>query len=181
MSKPHKTQEIAITLDDDSVAIMHFVLDPVVLPGTWLPGMGFEPRTEQRVERAATDEAIQYEIDKTVFDGAQPVRWERIGKADIPADRRYRSAWKGRKLGDGPLFIMHDMPRARAVKRAMLREQRAPMLAALDVDYQRADEDGDQPRKREIAARKRALRDAPADPRIEAANSIAELDAIALP
>ena len=39
------------------------------------------------------------------------------------------------------------------------RAARAPMLAALDIDYSRADESGDAPKKAEIATKKQALRD----------------------
>ncbi len=45
-----------------------------------------------------------------------------------------------------------------------LRPLRAPLLAQLDVEWFRAAEIADSVLKREIATKKQALRDAPADP-----------------
>lgn len=82
----------------------------------------------------------------------------------IPVDRTFRDAWtySGSKLDV-------DMPRARNIWRDKLRALRAPKLAALDVEYMRALEQGDTARQQVIAAQKQALRDVTADPAIEAA------------
>lgn len=90
--------------------------------------------------------------------------------ADVPEDRTFRDAWR---LSGGK--IAHDMEHCRAIHRDHLRALRAPKLAALDVEYQRADEAGDAARKSSIAARKQALRDVTADPRIDAATTPEEL------
>ena len=50
-------------------------------------------------------------------------------------------------------------------------------MAALDIDYQRADEAADVARKREVVRRKQALRDVTDDPAIEAAQTPEELKA----
>jgi len=60
----------------------------------------------------------------------------------------------------------------------MMREARAPLLADLDVAYQRADEAEDQGAKRVIATRKKALRDITELPEIEAATTAEELKLI---
>lgn len=73
--------------------------------------------------------------------------------------------------------IVVDMPKAREIWRERIRATRAPLLAALDVEWQRADETGAAESKPAIAAAKQALRDLPQDPAIEAATSIAELRA----
>lgn len=103
------------------------------------------------------------------------VAWRIVADEDIPTDREYRNAWidTGNAVG-------HDMARARALHRAKLRRDREPRLAALDVEYQRADEREDRAEKRRLAAAKQALRDAPADPRIDAATTIEQLRAITL-
>lgn len=101
------------------------------------------------------------------------VSWRRVQAADFPQGRTYRGAWVDRA---GRIDV--DMPRARGICRARLRALREPLLAELDTAYMRADEDGDVAAKKSIAARKRALRDAPADPRIDRAASTPELDAI---
>ncbi len=95
-----------------------------------------------------------------------------IDIADVPADLTFRNAWivqAGR--------LVHDMPRARKIWRGKIREARAPLLAALDVEYQRADEHGDADAKAAIVARKQVLRDAPNDPAIEAAQTVDDLRA----
>jgi hypothetical protein len=91
----------------------------------------------------------------------------------VPADRSFRDAW----VHDKGRFGI-DAPKARNIHRDRIRRARKPALEALDVAYQRADEAGDADRKKQIAARKQALRDAPADPRIDAARSPDELQAI---
>ncbi len=96
-----------------------------------------------------------------------------IDVADVPTDLVFRNAWIVR---DGRL--VYDMPKARDILRDKIREARAPQLAALDIEYQRADERGDTTRKAEIAIRKQALRDAPADTAIEAAATIEALEAV---
>ncbi|TWT11879.1 hypothetical protein FQU96_14705 [Reyranella sp. CPCC 100927] len=70
------------------------------------------------------------------------------------------------------------MPRAREIWRGKIRQARAPLLAVLDVEYQRADERGDADAKATIVARKQVLRDAPNDPAIEAAQTVDDLRAV---
>lgn len=99
-----------------------------------------------------------------------------IDDADLPQDREFRDAWT---LREGR--VAHDMEKCREIWRNKLRAERAPKLAALDVEYMRADERGDAAAKAEIMARKQALRDAPADPRIDAAQTVEQLKQITLP
>lgn len=99
-----------------------------------------------------------------------------VDDSELPQDRTFRGGWT---LRDGR--VAHDMERCREIWREKLRAERAPKLAALDVEFMRADERGDAAKKTEIAARKQALRDAPNDPRIEAAKTPEELKQIELP
>lgn len=161
-------QFIAITFDDGSLGVMQFVLRPRGVPDD-LPG--FDPATG---ERAATDEAINYEIAKSAWQH-KPVSWRRIAFEDIPQTREYRDAWE-----DSGREIRHSMVKAREIHRGKLRRQRAPILAQMDVAYQRADEQNDKSGKRSVALDKQRLRDITADPRIESAQSLEELRKITI-
>jgi hypothetical protein len=147
---------IAITRTDGGVSIMHCAQpDPAIDAG----------------DRAAW---IAHEVAKwqSHHPGAYAVHAE-ITAEQVPADRAFRDAWC---LRDGRMD--HDMPKAREIHRQRMRAARAPLLAALDVDYQRADEAGNAKAKRDIAARKQALRDVTADPRIVAAETPEALKAV---
>ena len=111
--------------------------------------------------------------DKDVPADAADVRI--IEDADIPSDRHFRNAW----AYDGTIKV--DMPKAREIHKNNLRRERTPLLAALDVEYQRADESGDTAKKRAIAAEKQALRDITQHPGIAAAATPEELKTAALP
>lgn len=92
----------------------------------------------------------------------------------IPDRRLFRNAWRARtgrlaRMIKGPIEI--DMSAAREIHRDKMRDARAPLLAALDVDYQRADERKDEAAKAAVVSRKQALRDVTDDPRIEAAET----------
>lgn len=130
--------------------------------------MGFT-LTEGVWRRELTDDMIVADLAKA---GIGWLSWHRAEEADIPSDRAFREAWKL----DGPA-IVHDMDRARAIHRGRMRAARAPLLAALDIGYQRADERGDAAAKADVVARKQALRDVTADPAIAAAEAPDELKA----
>lgn len=74
-------------------------------------------------------------------------------------------------------MISINMTKARDIKRDMIRAERAPLLAELDLQFMRAVEQGNTSLQAEIAARKQALRDATDDPVIEAAETPEELKA----
>lgn len=89
-------------------------------------------------------------------------------------DHEFFDGWK--HIGGGRVGF--DMLKCREIHRKRMRLERAPKLAALDVEYQRADEVGDTQKKRHIAKEKQRLRDVTADPRIDAATTPEELKAI---
>lgn len=82
----------------------------------------------------------------------------------LPADRTFRAAWT---FAGGKVAV--DMPKAREIWRDKMRAARAPLLAALDVAVQRADEAGDVDAKAAAVAKKQQLRDVTSAPEIEAA------------
>lgn len=73
----------------------------------------------------------------------------------IPSDRTFRNAWEHCPVNGTKV----NTAKAKAIHLDRLRELRSPKLAALDIAYQRADELGDAQGKRDLAAKKQALRD----------------------
>jgi hypothetical protein len=117
-------------------------------------------------EGISEGEAIQRSIKRL----PRGVSYQIVDESKIPVDRTFRDGWV---VGKG--CVEHDLAKCRELHRQKLREMRAPLLADLDVSYMRADESGDQLAKEEIKAKKQALRDVTADPRIDAAASIDDL------
>ena len=68
-----------------------------------------------------------------------------------------------------------DMAKAREIHKTNIRTARTPLLAALDVEFQKAQETSASTTA--IVAKKQALRDAPADSGIAAASDEAALKA----
>lgn len=73
--------------------------------------------------------------------------------------------------------IKVDMTKAVEIKKDLIRAERAPILAALDVEMMRAIEAGDTKAQAEISVKKQALRDATKDPVILDAVTPEELKA----
>lgn len=73
-------------------------------------------------------------------------------------------------------MIQVNMTKAREIKRDMIRAERDPKLKELDIEFQKALETGADTSA--IVAQKQALRDAPADPAIDAATTPEELKAV---
>ena len=59
-----------------------------------------------------------------------------VNDDEVPSDRTFRNAWQDNN------GIKVDMPKAVDITKDRLRAERAPLLTALDVQYQRATEDG---------------------------------------
>ena len=68
-----------------------------------------------------------------------------------------------------------DMAKAREIHKTNIRAARTPKLAALDIEFQKAQETGAS--TTDIVAKKQALRDAPADSGISSASDAAALKA----
>jgi hypothetical protein len=112
------------------------------------------------------DEFLALVMAKDVPPDATDVRIAQ--QSDVPVDRTFRNALK--------TDMQHDMPKAREIQRDRMRRARAPKLEALDAEFMRALEAGAP--TADIVARKQALRDVTADPRIENAQSTAALKAV---
>jgi hypothetical protein len=151
---------IVIKRSDGGIAIMNLV-------GT---------AAEAALSPEQSDKIVAFEIGKWTADHrARVVAWREMPAEALPPDRYFRNAW----TDETPERIVDiDMSKARKIHRNHLRRLRAPKLAALDIDYQRADEVGDTQLKQEIAKRKQALRDVTCDPAIETAQTPEELKVI---
>lgn len=90
--------------------------------------------------------------------------------ATVPSNRDFRGAWS---LSGS--VISEDMAKAKEIFKDKIREVRAPLLEAKDVELMKALEAGTSTTA--IAAAKDALRDAPAASGISSASTIAELKA----
>lgn len=80
------TQHVALTFADGSLGVMQYLREP-------------------------TDEAIQAEIDRSVF-GQPVVSWRRISLDDLPKSRENRDAWRddGRTIVVDPTRIKPPKP-----------------------------------------------------------------------
>ena len=115
------------------------------------------------------DVIIQAEIAQLPDDLRQGiVSWRAVSDEEVPEDRTFRGAWRAGTTG-----IDFDMDHCRMIWKDRMREARAPKLAALDMAFQRAIEDGTDTSS--IVAQKQALRDVTTDPSIEAAQTPDEL------
>ena len=92
--------------------------------------------------------------------------------ATIPSDRHFRNAWK---LSGS--VMAEDMTAAKVLFKDKIREVRKPLLEAEDVVYMKALEADDATAKTASVAKKKALRDAPANSAITSADTIAKLKA----
>ena len=102
---------------------------------------------------------------------AEIIGHEPLELTAVPTDRYFRNAWTHVAASRAVGKVAVDMVKAREIHRDVLRRSRKPLLEAADVDYIKADEAADEPRKAEVRAYKQALRDVPQDPRIDAAQT----------
>tara|TARA_R110000737_G_scaffold307067_1_gene314920 strand:- start:221 stop:568 length:348 start_codon:yes stop_codon:yes gene_type:complete len=91
----------------------------------------------------------------------------------VPTDRTFREAWSFNEA-----VVEIDMTAAKVIHKDNLRAERAPRLAALDVDYMKALEAGSGADA--IAASKTTLRNITDDARIDAATTPDALKALNL-
>jgi hypothetical protein len=113
-------------------------------------------------------------------DVPQGLNYKIVNENDIPSDRTFRGAWV---LNAG--VISHDMKKAKEIKRNMIREERKLKFTALDNEINKelvkAITTGDNSLIVELEGKRKVLRDAPAMPEIESAETIEDLAVIHLP
>ena len=103
------------------------------------------------------EEWIQEAID-TLPKGedGNTVPYRVVNTEDIPSDRVFRDSWE-----DTGTSVAPNMPKARGIQMNRIREVRNKELAALDITFMRAVEDGDTDAQATIKAKKQELRNIP--------------------
>lgn len=124
-----------------------------------------EPLTDAQLAVMACGKALAQ-----AKDGTDPLICD---DADIPTDRTFRNAWK--RGGATPVAV--DMTKAAEIAKQNIRTERAPLLAAQDVLFTKAQGQKDQAAADAVEAKRQALRDATADARIAAAKDPTALKA----
>ena len=99
-----------------------------------------------------SDATIEEIVAKAVPSGKS---YQVVDVSVIPTDRAFRDAW-----AISGSTIVTDMTKAKEIHKARIRLAREPKLAALDIDFQKAQETSADTSA--IVAKKNALRDAPA-------------------
>ncbi|MCZ8546264.1 hypothetical protein OOJ09_18910 [Mesorhizobium qingshengii] len=127
-----------------------------------------------------SDEDVQAQVDanKETWEaiGIAASGWHRCQLGDFPTEHQdMRNAWS---VLDGKIIV--DMDKARDITRDRLRVERAPLLAAKDIEALQAIETGDQGKLAAVAADKQQLRDATKIAEIDEAKTPDELRAITL-
>ena len=98
-----------------------------------------------------------------------------VDNSVLPSDRNFRNAWKATGLGNTTATVGEDIAAARELHKTNIRNARTPKLAALDVEFQKAQETNAS--TVEIVDKKQVLRDAPAASGIATAANTTELKA----
>lgn len=103
--------------------------------------------------------------------------YEVVEDNTLPTDRTFRNAWIGNNIGiaTATTTVTEDISKARDIHKANIRNARTPKLAALDIEFQKAQETSAS--TAEIVDQKRLLRDAPAASGIATAANTTELKA----
>lgn len=109
-------------------------------------------------------------IERCIKDIPKGIPYTIVSVKDVPSDRSFRNAWKikGKK-------IAVNMEKAREIQKNCVREERKPLLEALDIEYVKALEAGDSKRAAQAAQDKQLLRDATESQLFEEAQTPEEL------
>ena len=171
---------LALTMSDGTVSIMGFGTAnlrapmPGETPDTTVTGPMGEQLPAVIERREVNEEEVRAECAKIVWEsGAHMVSWRLLdGEPDL--NDPYRNAWRDVRAARD---ISHDMPRARKLHRERIRDRRVKLFQKLTEEQERTNR-RDDAKLDAIEAKRQRLRDAPADPRIDAAQTIEELKAV---
>jgi hypothetical protein len=174
-----KVVRVAIRQADETVAVMEF---SVINRGSILPsGAEWVDRAAGWWMREANPANIEEDINRAIFVPGQggyllgPILGYRVMREDEEAPKRgpYRGAYRDR---GGKLEV--DMPAARELHRERLRIRRVAKMQELDGEWMRAKGQGKELDAHAVEVKRQALRDLPADPRIDEAGTVEELAAL---
>ena len=111
-------------------------------------------------------------------EGHDMVRWAVIRYSDIPDDRYDEGETYRDGLEHDGTKLAHNIGKCREIKRKHLRIARESKFLELDGKWMRAQGQGKKADADAVEAERQKWRDAPADPRIEAAQTVEELKQI---
>jgi hypothetical protein len=149
--------KVAITRSDGGLTIIAFVTK------------SFYPDGSVEFERAASIANVNAEIAKARLDS---VSWRIVPDNEVPADRTFRDAWKDA----GQIAV--DMPKARAIQRARISKARDAALPVINAELIDALQTKNATEQARATAKKTALNNVTADPRIDAASTPEALKAL---
>ena len=171
---------VFITMDSGEVhKVMEFQCGP--MRSETLPvGAVWIPDKPGHWTREATDANLFAEITKSFpavdtngLPMPQPVSYKIVRRDELPTDRTYRDAWEH----DG-IKVQHNMPKARAIHLAHLRQARVDKLGALDAEWMKATGQNKKQDADAIEAQRQALRDLPTTLALDAATTVEALKAL---
>lgn len=162
---------VAVTRTDGGVSMMRVLM---IARGSIIPfGASWVDQKAGAWARDPSAAVIEHEVRKQF--GAEAMAWRIVDDADVPGERDLRDA-----VRDAGNRLVHDIGRARGIVRDRIREKRAREMVRLDALYTRATGQGKKAEAAKVEAERQRWRDAPADPRIDAAHTVADL-ALLLP
>jgi len=126
------------------------------------------PAPDDRRPGEVEDAWLKRVSERSIPKDAKDVRV--CSRNELPKDRTFRDAWVHR---GGKIDV--DMPKAREIHRHRIRKARAKLLRKLDQEQLIAMAKDDRAALQKIESSKQALRDAPAHPSIDGAQSPDEL------
>jgi hypothetical protein len=168
---------IAVTLQDGSVTIRRFFTRS---RGSILPaGAVWEDQAAGIWTREPIHGNVEHEMRRAHSIGSPMVSWRIIKEVDLPTgwDKQDRGYYRNAIVDTGAALV-HDMPKAREICRRFIRCYRPFKMAELDGEWMKATALGDAQGAVDAEAQRQVLRDAPADPRIDAAQTIDDLNAV---
>lgn len=172
---------ICVALSDGSV--VHIAYQTEMRAPKYPGGPWVGPNALGVFTRDSSDANIEYEVSRAARhwrqDGKETVSWRRLSDAEhqvFNQDRDYRNA-----LEDVGGKLQHNMVKARELHKAVLRHWNGDKLLMLDREWVDASADGKKADADAVQAKRQALRDFVNDPRIDAAQTLAELKALVPP
>lgn len=109
------------------------------------------PAPKARFESETEDDFLDRIAEKDVPQGLD---YYIVDADELPEDRAFREAW----VVDGGAIDI-DLDKAKDAWKEKLRQDRAPLLEALDIDFMRAVENSDTVKQNQVKDQKQVLRD----------------------
>lgn len=160
---------VAVTRTDGGLSLMRILM---IARGNLLPyGAAWIDEKAGIWGRDPSAAVVEHEVSKQF--GAEAASWRMVEDDEVPAEREFRNA-----VRDDGKKLKHDIAHAKTIVRDRIREKRERELAVLDGQWMRATGQGKKADADKIEAQRQKWRDAPADPRIDAAQTVDDLKSL---